>query len=232
MARFLGLMFLMNFMASLAGPFLAVYQLQDLKMSYLWFSILQAVATVATLLAVTRWGWVADRFGNRPVILMCSLLVPIIVLLWLPSLPIFFLVAQVLSGIAWAGYNLCTTNYLYAVTSSENRARYLAYWNAGMRFSAAGSAFIGGVLIGVLPELWGNAILTLFLISAVGRGLAAVGLLRSLPLVDGEPRDLSLRVFVRGVSESLWPPDRRRGQRVSWMSDAARVFKRALGQTG
>ncbi|MBM3940638.1 MAG: MFS transporter [SAR202 cluster bacterium] len=99
--RFIVFMFAMHFCVNISGPFFVYYQLRELEISYLWFSLLQAVASMATLLAVRRWGRFADKAGNRLGLVVASLLLPAIPLLWIPFPHVgAFMVAQVLSGVA------------------------------------------------------------------------------------------------------------------------------------
>jgi MFS family permease len=76
--------------------------------------------------------------------------------------------------LAWAGFNLCSVNYLYDATGTENRTRYLAYFNCGNGLAAGLGALLGGYLITHMPALRGYQILSIFLISGVLRGVAAI----------------------------------------------------------
>jgi MFS family permease len=160
----------MNFAVNITGPYFTLYQLRELGMGYFTFVVLEAVSAVATLFAVTHWGQAADRVGNRKILLLTSLLIPFIPLLWIPSSNLFYLgVVQSFGGLAWAGFNLCSVNYLFDATHQRNRVRYLSYFNAGMGLTAGMGALSGGYLLHLLPSLHRSPILCLFLISGLLR---------------------------------------------------------------
>ena len=175
LGRYMLFIFSMSFAVNIASPYFAVYQLQDLKFSYFTFAALGTASSIATLLTISRWGRTADRIGNLQVMRVSSALIPLVPLLWLVSTNLIFLgFVQVFSGLAWAGFNLCSVNYLYDATSIENRTRYLAYFNCGNGLAAGLGALLGGYLITHMPVLRGYQILSIFLISGVLRGVASI----------------------------------------------------------
>ncbi|MBI2854807.1 MAG: MFS transporter [Chloroflexi bacterium] len=174
LGKYMLFLFAMSFAVNIAGPYFTVYELRDLKFSYLTYAGLEAVSSVVTIFSVTHWGQAADRVGNSRIVRMTAALVPLVPLLWILSTNVAYLgLVQVFSGLAWAGYNLCTVNYLYDATTPENRTRYLAYFNAGNGISAGMGALTGGFLAPRIPALNGYPVLTLFLISGVLRGAVA-----------------------------------------------------------
>lgn len=178
LGKYLIFLFAMSFAVNIASPYFPVFELRDLKMSYFTFVGLETVSSLATLLALTHWGQAADRAGNRRMLMIASWSISFVPLLWLISQNTGYLgVAQVFSGLAWAGFNLCSVNYLFDATTHENRTRYLAYFNAGNGLAAGGGALLGAFLSTRLPGVGGYQILTLFLISGVMRLLVSFTLL-------------------------------------------------------
>ncbi len=178
LGRYLLFLFAMSFAVNIASPYFPVYQLRDLKMSYMTFAVLETLSSLATLLAITHWGQAADRAGNRKMLVLASFLIPFVPLLWLASANVYYLgLVQAFSGMAWAGFNLCSVNYLYDASAPMNRTRYLTYFNAGNGLAAGAGALLGGYLAPHLPAFQGYQILTLFLISGVLRLLVSLVLL-------------------------------------------------------
>lgn len=178
LGRYILFLFAMGFAVNIASPYFTVYQLRDLKFSYLAFTALETVSSLATLLAITRWGQAADRAGNLKMLVLSSALIPFVPLLWLLSTNLAYLgLVQAFSGLAWAGFNLCSVNYLFDATTAENRTRYLGYFNACNGLAAGLGAFLGGYLAPHLPSFRGYQILTLFLISGLLRGMVSVAFL-------------------------------------------------------
>ena len=175
LGKYMLFLFSMNFAVNIASPYFAVYQLQDLKMSYFVFAALGTASSVATLFTMTRWGRAADRIGNLKVMFVTGAMVPLIPLFWLVSTNLVYLViVQVFSGLAWAGFNLCSVNYLYDATGAEDRTKYLAYFNCGNGLAAGAGALLGGYLITHMPALMGYQVLSIFLISGILRGATSL----------------------------------------------------------
>jgi MFS family permease len=175
LGRYMLFLFCMSFAVNIGSPYFAVYQLHDLKQSYFTFAALGTISSVATLLTITRWGKVADRVGNLKVLLVAGALIPFIPLLWLISTNLVVLgFVQAFSGLAWAGFNLCSVNYLYDATSGDDRTKYLAYFNCGNGLAAGVGALLGGFLVTHMPVLRGSQVLSIFLISGILRGAASL----------------------------------------------------------
>ncbi|MSQ11127.1 MAG: MFS transporter [Dehalococcoidia bacterium] len=175
------LLMLMNFGVNLASPFFTPYMLRDLHMSYLSFTLLSVLTPVGAVFTVTHWGTVADRFGNRFVLVISSMLISLIPLLWLASASLPYLaLVQVFSGFVWAGFNLASANFLYDATTDQTRTAQLALFNAGAAASGAVGALAGGALEMHLPALLGSAFLTLCLMSGCARLAAGLGLVSTV----------------------------------------------------
>ncbi len=171
-AKFVLFVAMMNFSVNLASPYFAVLMLKDLKFSYLLYTMINISATLTIFLAMRRWGRHADKVGNLKVIRFTAPLIGIIPFLWiLNRTPIFLLFAQIFSGFLWAGFNLSCTNFIYDAVSPAKRTRCIAYYNVFNGLALCAGALCGGFLVQKLPPLLGYPILTLLLISSVGRFL-------------------------------------------------------------
>lgn len=160
----------MSFVVNLAGPQFTVYMLRTLDMGYLVFSIMGVATALGTVLTVTHWGYAADRVGNRRLLAIAGVLVGIVPLLWLVSSNWVFLgLVQFYSGVAWAGFNLTSANFLFDATTERNRTAYLALFNTGAGLAAMSGALLGGAIVGHLPMLFGSSMLALFAASGALR---------------------------------------------------------------
>lgn len=158
------------FSVQLAGPYFSVHLLQDMKIDYLSFMIIHFAAVLVRLISVPRWGKHADLTGNARILKLTTLLFPFIPLLWILSQHMAWLILlQMFAGFLWAGYSLCSTNYIYDAVSSEKRVRCLGYWTLICGMGNAAGAFLGGLLAERLPPLGGYPILMLFLVSGIVR---------------------------------------------------------------
>src|SRR5690606_4825857 len=123
----------MQGMVAISGPFFAVYMLNELQFTYIEYSI-NLMASIATQFTMLRfWGKISDKHGNRLVMLLCSAAIPVIPLLWLFSANYYYLLAaQLLSGLAWSGFNLTTANYLYDIRPHHTNFATYAATQAGI----------------------------------------------------------------------------------------------------
>lgn len=178
---------LMQMAVSIASPFFAVYMLRDLHFSYLQFTANTGTAVLIQFITLNRWGRIGDVFGNRIILFTTAMLVPILPFLWVVSNNFGYLITvQVLSGLAWGGFNLSSGNLLLDLVPAHRRTVYAAFHNV---FAACG-VFLGGsigvMLIGLLParNTWfgdtdiSSPLLNIFLVSTAVRYLIVVLFLR------------------------------------------------------
>jgi len=185
-AKFVLFVSMMNFSVNLASPFFAVLMLKDLHFSYALYTVITITATLTVYLMTSRWGRHADKVGNLKVIKFTSPLIGLIPLLWIINRhPGYLFFAQIFSGFLWAGFNLCTTNFIYDAVSPGKRTRCISYFNVLNGLALSCGALLGGFLLQRLPPLFGYKILTLFLISSILRIIA--GTLMPLTLREVRP---------------------------------------------
>jgi hypothetical protein len=99
----------------------------------------------------------------------------------------YLIPVQILSGFAWAGFNLASANFLYDASAPENRTRCIALFNAMNGGTICLGSLLGGYLALHLPPVLGYSLLTLFLVSGLLRGLVAATLLRCISEVRRVP---------------------------------------------
>lgn len=151
----------MQFAVAIASPFFTVYMLRDLQFTYLHFTINTATAIFAQFLTLTQWGRISDVFGNRRVLAVTAIFIPMMPLLWTLSTNAWYLIAlQALSGFSWAGFSLAAGNFVYDLIAPHRRATYLSVHNMLASVGIFAGAIIGGYLGAVLPnqlEVFGDS---------------------------------------------------------------------------
>jgi MFS family permease len=175
---------LVQFSVAIASPFFTVYMLRDLQFSYIMFMCNTGMAVFAQFLTLNRWGRISDIFGNRRILAATGVLLPTMPLLWVFSSNFWYLlVVQAISGLAWAGFSLSASNFLYDLISRDKRATYLAIHNVLASFGIFAGAILGGYLGATLPTAisifghtysWLSPLLGVFLISALVRATIVV----------------------------------------------------------
>ncbi|MEK6749480.1 MAG: MFS transporter [Pseudomonadota bacterium] len=203
--RFSAYFALMMFAVNIASPFFTVYMLRDLHFTYLQFMVMTAASVVVQFLCLNTWGKIGDEYGNRVILMLTGALVPFLPLLWLVSQEFYYLLSlQILSGVAWAGFNLSAANFLYDLVPAPKRVTYLAMHNMMSNIAVFLGAMLGGLLATVLPaavalggyELrWFSPLLWVFLLSAIVRAAVAVMFLPHLVEVR-EVRETTMSAVV------------------------------------
>lgn len=173
-----------SFAVSIASPFFVVYQLRDLRFSYLEYTVSIAVVVLAQFLTLNRWGRISDAFGNRFILVATGLIIPFLPALWLLSTNyLYILLLQALGGLIWAGFSLSAGNYLYDLIPGNKRAMYLAFHNVLASVALFCGAMTGAWLGTHLPRAaelfgtqheWLSVLYGVFLVSSAVRLLVAV----------------------------------------------------------
>ncbi|MBI2449124.1 MFS transporter [Candidatus Pacearchaeota archaeon] len=198
--RFVIYIALINFSAMIASPFFTVYMLEELNLSYVWFAIISLSQAVSMMAFMLVWGKFADRYGNKELLIIGSLLIPVLPLLWIFNQNQYYLlIPMFVGGIGWAAFNLSSSNFVYDSVGREKRATYLAYMNIFAGIGIFLGAALGGLMIKYLPIKFMNIFLFVFLVSAILRALTAVIM---MPLIK-EVRKVEKFSFVRRVMPLL-----------------------------
>lgn len=129
LGRFTLVMAIMSGATNIASPFFTQYMLRDMHWTKDQFAICTAVMLLTQFLFIRWWGHISDRHGNLVVIRTCCLIIPVAPLLWAFSTDFHAILgAQVVSGIAWAGFNLSVSNFLYDAIPANERHRLFSYY--------------------------------------------------------------------------------------------------------
>jgi hypothetical protein len=151
-------------------PFLSVYMIKVLHFDYLAYTAVTLASTAIGFVAFPIWGRHGDVVGNARVLKNTSRLIPIVPVLWvLARQPYQLMLAEMVSGFIFAGFNLCVANFIYESVSPAKRVRCLGYYNLINGTAAFLGNSLGGFLATHLPSFLGSPIITLFLLSAAVR---------------------------------------------------------------
>lgn len=168
------------FGANLSNPFFNLYLLDNLSLNLSWVTLYNGLDAGANLLMLMFWGKLADRIGNRPILLLVGTLVAVIPLLWLGtgdtsrSIWLWFPLLHLLSGGTWAAINLCMNNLQLEIAPPQHQTKYFALTAAIGGVCGAMGTMFGGWLI----EFTGaTGMMNLFALSSLLRVLALLPLI-------------------------------------------------------
>jgi MFS family permease len=196
---------LWSFGVNFSNPFFNLYLLDNLALDVSWVTLYSGLGAGANLIMLLFWGKLADRIGNRPILLLDGLLVAVIPLLWLGtdagalSIWLWFPLLHLLGGGAGAAIDLCLNNLQLSVAPMRYYTKYFALTAAIGGGVGAVGALVGGWLA-ELTEVGG--------ITGVFALSSALRLVALLPLVwIQEPQRRSLRqTLQRFLQPAELPP--------------------------
>ncbi|MEP6516902.1 MFS transporter [Microcoleus vaginatus] len=201
--RFLFYSGLWSFAVNVSAPFFNLYLLGNLNLDVSVVTLYNSLGAGANLLMLMFWGKLADRIGNRPLMIMVGILVALTPLLWLEAgttpffLWVWFPLLHIVAGGTWAAIDLCSGNLMMSVTPLRNQSIYFAIAAAVPGITGA----IGITVGGFVASLTGFGGLPMaFALSAVLRLFAL------LPLVFvREPRSVPVGQLIRTLFPARQP---------------------------
>lgn len=204
--RLLLYMVSMQVFIQLSGPFFVPYMLNQLKLGYAEYVCLISLAFVAKVASTGLWAGLAEKHGSPRILWFGGLgLVPLAAM-WMVSGSIWWIAAiQLVSGFAWAAYELGVFLTLVDCVPRVIRTRMLTYYN----FASSIAICIGAVAGASLLTRYGSCIETyyvLFGVSSFGR-LICLGLLLGIVLPKVKENFIATRILsVRPGAASIVSP--------------------------
>lgn len=207
--RLLVFMVVLQGMVQIAGPYFTPYMLRELNFSYVQFVALIAISFVAKAISFSAWASLSKRSNSRRLLWIGAIGLTPVSALWIVSQNfVWLMVAQLVSGIVWAAYELGFFLTFFEVLPRDKRIRMLTIYNLGNTVAIALGALVGGA---VLHRMGPNesTYWTLFGLSAAGR-LISLGILFSagvvaFPVIQMGVRVLSLRVGSASLDTPVLP---------------------------
>jgi len=214
---FLGYLFVWNAAVGLSASFFSFHMLSNLEMGFVLVAAYGIVVASVRVATAPAWGRLVDRFGARPVLVVCSFGISILPVLWLfvtPQRLWPIAVEAIVAGALWGGHGIAIFDLSIALSPSRSRPFYVAAFAAAGGVGFATSSTLAGLLAHALRTslpLLGPSWLdvhVLFLLSALARVVAA-GLARRIEEpAAGRVRDLARELkltLVRGSTRIPWP---------------------------
>lgn len=133
-----------------AGGLFVAFARESLALSMTQMQITQVSMALGMLLFASFWGYLADKYGNKPVMLILCVLLAFTPVMWLVVVPgqptmstIILTIGHVYSGAVWAGIMVCQLNLVMATAPAEERASYLGMALAAQALAGAASPMLG-----------------------------------------------------------------------------------------
>jgi MFS family permease len=206
--RFVIYLSLVSLAVNIAGPFFAVYMLEELKFTYFHYVIVSLAGPVITFLSMPLWGKFSDKHGNVKIMKITGFFICLVPALWLLTIPlaslgltkiiIYLVLVELFSGFVWAGFNLSTGNFIYDAVSRQRVAICVTYLNILTSIGVLIGASLGGFISSKEFMILGlSSILFIFLLSTVIRLIVYFVMNRELKEVRGEIQEFSVKKYAK-----------------------------------
>jgi HEAT repeat protein/sugar phosphate permease len=178
-----------------AAPFFTVYALQNLQLNYVWLQIFATLTSVAGLASMPLWGYLTDRFGNKPLLALAALGTFVLPLVWIPMTAhrpgwtlMLLTVNNLMGGLFWAGVGLAQFNLLIRLSPSDKTPVYVAAMSAVTGLAGGMSPLLGGQAMHLLEgrhlSLFGFSLSNFHITFAIAAFLRLFALIFLRPVVD------------------------------------------------
>jgi MFS family permease len=165
---------------NLSAPFFNFYMLQQLNLDVSSVTLYGSLQAGANLLLVILWGKLADKIGNRRILILIGVLVALTPLLWVGvgadswSIWLWLPLLHIFTGGTWAAIDLCNNNMQLGIVPEKNQSIYFAIASAVAGVSAAFGTTIGSFIAQFSEQ---GSLTELFAISTGCRLLAIIPLI-------------------------------------------------------
>ncbi|MBD2517300.1 MFS transporter [Nostoc sp. FACHB-973] len=178
--KFLSYFGLWTLAFNLSAPFFNLYMLDTLDLNVSYVTIYTSLQAGANLLMLILWGKLADKIGNRPILIFGGILVAATPLLWLGigvnrlDIWLWLPLLHILTGGTGAAMDLCNNNIQLGIAPIKNQSIYFA-----IAAAVAGASGALGTTIGsfILQFTQSGGSLALFALSTVFRLTALIPLI-------------------------------------------------------
>lgn len=205
------LIFTAIFMASqgFAGSLFAAYAREVLNMSFTILQLTAVAHAVGTIAFVKMWGYLADKYGNKPILALLMVGVIVTPAIWLVSQPdrplynaVILIAGHLFNGLVWSGVTVTQLNLYMATARPEDRANYLGAALAVQALAGGISPLVGSGMMAVLRDSLPVMLAYKYVFGTV-MAIRVVATLTLIPVI--EPGATSLRAAfsqLRRVSPS------------------------------
>ncbi len=143
--------------------FVPLYMQEKIGLTPDWVVIIQISTMIGGLAAGFLWGWAADRYGSKPIVITGVCLIALQPVFWLiipraSSISLFCsLCVSLFQGIANMGWTIGSARLLFVnVVPAGQRTEYMAVYNTWIGIISGISQLLGGQILDIANSLSGK----------------------------------------------------------------------------
>lgn len=137
-----------------AAPFFTVYALRSLHLDYIWLQLFATLSSLAGLGSMAVWGYLADKFGNKPLLAIGVVGVFFLPIMWILTTPehphaalVIISINNLAGGLFWAGVGLSQFNLLIRLSPPDKTGVYVATMAAVTGLTGGLAPIVGGMVM-------------------------------------------------------------------------------------
>lgn len=134
----------------MAAPFFAVYMIEDLQIDYKRIAAFSITVSISSMIANPMWGYLADKFGYKPILRITSFGIALNPLPWAFATRgnYFWLLplAQAWAGAMGAGLIQSQLNLMLKTAPKEHQSVYIGCYQSVANLASALGSMLGGLL--------------------------------------------------------------------------------------
>lgn len=181
--KFLLFMFTYTLGTGILGPFVSVFMIETLHIPYTWIAVFGILFSLFFIIFSIIWGYLVDKYGSRPILLLCCAPLAISFFLWIFNTPgRYFMVPviHIIGGIVSAGMAVALQNLIMDFSSRQHNAAYLTVYQIVTGIIGFAAPLLGSAVV-LLCRAWNLKVLG-YSIGSYHILFGLAGLLSFLPL--------------------------------------------------
>lgn len=142
------------------GNLFAAYAIERVHLPFTILQILALVQAGGNVGSAAIWGYVSDKYGNRPSLLLATAMVSVTPIPWLfceaghnVQNTLILIPLHLLSGVGWGGATLCMFNLVLATSSPRERSTYIGAALATQALVGGVAPLAGGTMLELLRPI-------------------------------------------------------------------------------